>query len=357
MITFSLQASPTDAAEWLALARRAEAAGYDALYAADHPGVAASPFVALAAAAAVTTTLGLGTNVSNAGVREPALLASDVATLDLISAGRARLGLGAGHTPAEWHAVGRERPDVAGRVRRCIAVAEAVRALLNGKEVSVDTSDLVMRAARLEKPRPVQARIPLTIGTANSRLLRWAGAHADVVGLAGLGRTKPDGYRHEVRWREAEIEAQLAEVAAGAADRDSPPELEALVQQVVVTDDAETAAASMAQDTGLSVPELLATRSSSSAPRTRSSRRSPNTGAAGASPVSWYAATPSTRSHRCWPASPPDRGSRGGSVRGHSNILDELPDVGVRISLAERVRSSCCSLICMARFLASRNPP
>ncbi|MGN9808806.1 TIGR03621 family F420-dependent LLM class oxidoreductase [Micromonospora sp. BQ11] len=259
MTTFSLQASPTDAADWLDLARRAEAAGFDALFAADHPGAVPSPFVTLAAAAAVTTTLGLGSYVSNAGVREPALLAADVATLDLVSGGRARLGLGAGHTPAEWRAVGRERPDVAGRVRRCVAVAEAVRALLDGEEVTVDTPDLVVRGARLNRPRPVQARIPLTVGTANSRLLRWAGAQADVVGLAGLGRTLPDGYAHEVRWREADTEAQLAQVAAGAAGRATPPALEALVQQVVVTDDAEAAAADIARDTGLTVEEVLAT--------------------------------------------------------------------------------------------------
>ncbi|MGK5742015.1 LLM class flavin-dependent oxidoreductase [Micromonospora sp. URMC 103] len=260
MVTFSLHASPSDtAAQWIDLARRAEAAGYDALLVPDHPGVTVNPFVALAAAAAVTTRIGLGSNVSNAGVREPMLLATDVASLDLVSAGRARLGVGAGHTPAEWRAVGRERPDVAGRVRRAVAVAEAVRALLDGEEVTVDTPDLVLRDARLETPRPVQRRIPLTVGTSNSSLLRWAGAHADVVGLAGLGRTLPDGYNHEVRWRAADIEAQLAQVAAGAAGRAEPPALEALVQQVVVTDDAEAAAAEMARDVGLSVAELLAT--------------------------------------------------------------------------------------------------
>ncbi|MCM0677447.1 LLM class flavin-dependent oxidoreductase, partial [Micromonospora phytophila] len=100
MVTFSLQATPSDAASWLDLARRAEAAGFDALLAADHPGAVTSPFVALAAAGAVTTTLNLGSYVSNAGVREPILLATDVATLDVVSGGRARLGLGAGHTPA-----------------------------------------------------------------------------------------------------------------------------------------------------------------------------------------------------------------------------------------------------------------
>ena len=47
MVTFSLQARPAAAAEWLDLARRAEAAGFASLYVADHPGYGASPFVAL----------------------------------------------------------------------------------------------------------------------------------------------------------------------------------------------------------------------------------------------------------------------------------------------------------------------
>src|SRR5882724_8802882 len=101
MVTFSVAAQPAGAAEWLDLARRAESLGLDSLYVPDHPGTCASPFVALAAAAAVTTRLRLGSYVSNAGVREPILLASDVATLDVVSGGRAVLGLGAGHTPAE----------------------------------------------------------------------------------------------------------------------------------------------------------------------------------------------------------------------------------------------------------------
>ncbi|MCI4061902.1 LLM class flavin-dependent oxidoreductase [Micromonospora sp. R77] len=258
MAIFSVQANPTDARSWLDLARRVEAAGFDALLAGDHPGHGASPFVALAAAAAVTSTLGLGSYVAHAGVREPILLATDVATLDLLSGGRARLGLGAGHTPAEWRAVGRERPDVAARVRRCVAVAEAVRDLLAGHEVTVDTPELVARSARLTQP-PVGPRVPLTMGTANSTLLRWAGAYADVVGLTGFGRTLADGHAHDVRWRADQLDAQLAHVAAGATGRAEAPALEALVQHVAVTDDAEAAAAATAADTGLTVAELLAT--------------------------------------------------------------------------------------------------
>lgn len=248
MATFSLQAVPRDAATWLDTARRAEASGFDTLLAPDHPGSCASPFVALAAAAAVTRTIRLGSYVSNAGVREPMLLAADVATLDVVSGGRAVLGLGAGHTPAEWAAVGRARPDARTRIDRCLAVADATRRLLAGDEVTVDTPTLVMRQARLTEPRPVQEHVPLLVGGNSRRLLRWAAEHADVVGLSGLGRTLADGHSHDVRWSLAAIDAHL-DTVRGAV-------LEALVQRVVITDDAEAALSESAERVGVPVAEL-----------------------------------------------------------------------------------------------------
>jgi len=250
MATFALQVSPENATEWLDTARRAEAAGFTTFYVSDHPGYGPSPFVALAAAAAVTSTIKLGSYVVNAGVREPLLLAADVATLDLISGGRAVLGLGAGHTPAEWAAVGKVRPDVAGRVDRFIAVAEATARLLAGEEVTVDVPGLTMLKAKLDGPDRVQEKVPLLFGGGNTRLLRWAAENADVVALSGLGRTLADGHRHEARWRVAEIDAQV-ELAGGKP-------IEALVQQVEVTDDAGAVYAAKAQELGVSESELRA---------------------------------------------------------------------------------------------------
>jgi probable F420-dependent oxidoreductase len=245
MATFALQVSPEKATEWLDTARRAEAAGFTTLYVADHPGYGPSPFVALAAVAAVTSTIQLGSYVVNAGVREPILLAGDVATLDLISGGRAVLGLGAGHTPAEWAAIGKVRPDVRGRVQRFIAVAEATRALLAGEEVTVDVPELTALKATLDGPPRVRERIPLLFGGGNSRLLRWAAENADLIGLSGLGRTLADGHSHETRWRGSDIDEQV-ELAG------SKP-VEALVQHVEITDDAGAYYAAKAQE--LSMPE------------------------------------------------------------------------------------------------------
>jgi probable F420-dependent oxidoreductase len=225
MVTFALQALPLDADSWADLAWQAERIGFASLYVADHPGACASPFVALAAAAAVTTRLRLGSYVLNAGVREPLLIAGDVATLDVVSAGRAILGIGAGHTPAEWEGVGKMRPGVQARIDHCITVASATRQLLDKD---------------LTAPRPVQERLPLLIGGGNTRLLQWAALNADLVGLTGLGRTLPDGHMHEVRWSGDAIDEQIAIVAGRP--------VEALVQHMEITDDAGAVFASRFPD-------------------------------------------------------------------------------------------------------------
>ncbi|GAA4598208.1 putative F420-dependent oxidoreductase [Actinoplanes octamycinicus] len=237
MVTFSLQAKPDDAAGWLDLARRAEAAGFHTLYTPDHPGSCTSPFVALAAAAAVTSTLRLGSYVVNAGVREPILIAADVATLDVVSGGRAVFGVGAGHTPAEWAAVGRERPGVKERVDHCIAVAEATMRLLAGDGMT--------------SPRPVQERVPLLFGGGNTRLLRWAAGQADLIGLSGLGRTLADGHEHTARFHPEQVDRQV-ELAGGTP-------VEVLAHYVEVTADAGATYAKWAVDAEISEAEMAVT--------------------------------------------------------------------------------------------------
>ena len=253
--TFSLQSrDPADAA-------RAEALGFDAFLAADHPGTWPSPFPVLAAAASAGSRVRLGTCVVNAGLRDPVELAVDVATLDQLSGGRALLGLGAGHTPAEWTGRGLPYPSPADRVARLAEMVDVVPCLLAGETVTFAGRHLRLDGAAVADPRPVQDRVPLAIGGNGRTVLRLAGRHADIVGLTGTGRTRPDGHTHEVRWSPADTDATVAVVqdAAAAAGR-AVPALEALVQHVALTDDREQAAAGLAaQVEGLTVADALAT--------------------------------------------------------------------------------------------------
>ena len=149
-ISFAVQGHPSGRESWLALARRAEELGFEALSIADHPGTTASPFVALAAAAQVTERIQLAPSVVNAGAWEPLALASEIATLDLVSDGRAVLGIGAGHTPREWSQVGREYPAADERLDHLDAVVSCVRRLLAGERVTFAQGLVRLNAAALE---------------------------------------------------------------------------------------------------------------------------------------------------------------------------------------------------------------
>lgn len=254
-----MQSQPRDRESWLALARQVEAAGFRSLLVADHPGSGASPFVALAAAAGVTETLRLGSYVVQAGVREPMHIAVDAATLARLAPGRVILGLGAGHTPAEWRQVGRERPSPAERAQRLVEVVDVIDRLLRGETVSHDTALLTLRDAHLDEPDGVRDHICLLIGGGNAAILRAAARQADIVALSGLGRTLPDGHRHEVRWSRPELERQLGIVGEAAAAAGRDPVLDALVQVVELTDDRCGALERLAEEIATPVDDLAET--------------------------------------------------------------------------------------------------
>src|SRR5437773_11528778 len=103
--------SVRDGRAWLDHARRVEDTGIDVLLLRDHFSAGAfgqqlAPFSALAAAAAVTTRLRVGTLVLSNDFRHPAILAHEAASLHPLSGGRSELGLGAGWYPPEYDAAG-----------------------------------------------------------------------------------------------------------------------------------------------------------------------------------------------------------------------------------------------------------
>src|SRR5438132_1569053 len=80
--------------DWAALARGAEDLGYSTLVMPDHLNGQLSPLPALAAAAAASTALRVGTLALANDLRHPLLVARDAATIDIVSRGRFELGLG-----------------------------------------------------------------------------------------------------------------------------------------------------------------------------------------------------------------------------------------------------------------------
>src|ERR687883_372324 len=96
-------------------ARRAEALGYSTLFVPDHfVDHPLAPIPALAAAAAVTSTLRIGPLVLGNDYKHPVVLAREAATLDVLSDGRLELGIGAGWLTADYEKSGipLDRPGV-----------------------------------------------------------------------------------------------------------------------------------------------------------------------------------------------------------------------------------------------------
>jgi len=84
-----------DPAALIRAARRAEEMGYSALAMADHFMLTFAPLIALQAAAGATAVLSLTQTVLDQDFRHPAVLAKELATLDVLSGGRLEVGLGA----------------------------------------------------------------------------------------------------------------------------------------------------------------------------------------------------------------------------------------------------------------------
>jgi F420-dependent oxidoreductase-like protein len=121
------------------IACAAEAAGFDSLWTMDHLHQIASvgdreepileAYTTIAALAAVTSTARLGVLVSACGFRNPALLAKMVTTIDIISGGRAILGLGAGWHEEECRAYGLAFPSTRERLAQLAEAVQICRAM------------------------------------------------------------------------------------------------------------------------------------------------------------------------------------------------------------------------------------
>jgi F420-dependent oxidoreductase-like protein len=170
--------------DWLALARVCEESGLEGLFRSDHYSSwgeksALDAWTVLAALAARTERIRLGTLVSPVTFRHPSALAKSVVTVDHISGGRAELGMGAGWMEKEHAGYGFPFPDTPTRMEMLAEQAEIVVRQWTEEEFSFDGRHYRLESCRAE-PKPVQRpHPPLIIGGQGSRgtievAARWA---------------------------------------------------------------------------------------------------------------------------------------------------------------------------------------
>lgn len=165
------------AAEWRELAQRAEAEGYSTLFVADHFGKQLAPLPALMAAAAVTTTLNVGTFVLDNDFRHPAALAKEAATVHMLTNGRFEFGIGAGWNETDYTATGLPFDPPGVRVSRLEEALAICRDFFAGQTVSFAGTHY--RVAGLEAVPQAQPKI--LVGANGKRMLRLAARFADII--------------------------------------------------------------------------------------------------------------------------------------------------------------------------------
>ena len=206
-IRFSIQVpGATNVAAWKDKVRRAEEQGFFSVSVPDHlspdlPQLA--PFVALAAAAMVTSRLRLAITVLNNDLRHPVMMAKEVATLDLLSEGRLDVGLGAGWLATDYTSSGiRSFDPPAERVARLEESVSLLRDLLSGREVTYD-GRYYQLTGFASYPVPRQTHLPIMIGGAGRRMLTMAARHADIVSIV-VNDPKVDSslkaFEERIRW-------------------------------------------------------------------------------------------------------------------------------------------------------------
>jgi len=211
-------------------AQAAERAGFDLVTVMDHfyqigmVGAETDPileaYTALGALAARTSRIRLGTLVTGVTYRNPALLAKMVTTLDVISKGRALMGIGAAWNDAEHRGYGFEFPPVRERMDRLDEALTIIKGMFREERPSFQGRYYRIERA-VNSPRPVQPGGPKILigGAGEKRTLRLLARHGDIGHWFG-GNLEDLKRKKEVFKRHCEAEgrdpsAVLLTVSAG----------------------------------------------------------------------------------------------------------------------------------------------
>lgn len=256
---FGVQVSSLATEGWQQQLRRFEAQGFSSLFFPDHFGPQWEPVAALAAAAAVTERLKVGSLVYDVDYRHPVVLAKAAATIHLLSGGRHEFGIGAGWMESDYLEAGMpfDRPGV--RIQRLEEALQIITSMWTRERTSFDGRHYRVREIAQAAPLPPGERPRILIGGGGPRLLAVAGRYADIVGLNPkisegkvVAHTPADLAPERVREK-----AQWVREAAAAAGRDPEAiEFNSLSFVVAITDRPGPLREALAKGSGMSVEQV-----------------------------------------------------------------------------------------------------
>jgi probable F420-dependent oxidoreductase len=238
---------------WVETARRVESLGYAVATMPDHFTGQLAPMPALQAVLDATTTLRAGALVFDNDYKHPAILAKELATMDVLSDGRVEIGLGAGWMISDYEQLGitYDRPGV--RIDRFVEGLAVLRGALAPGPFDFDGEHYTI-AGYDGLPLPVQTpHPPILIGGGGPRVLTIAAQEADIVGVNGTLDAGVIGPEAVATMTAEAVTSKVAIVAeaAAAAGRLDHIEMNIRTFFVSVTDDRAGRIAAMASMIGV----------------------------------------------------------------------------------------------------------
>jgi len=257
---FGVQLSgAASAREWVDTARRVESLGYSVATMPDHFTGQLAPMPALQAVLDATTTLRAGALVFDNDYKHPAILAKELATMDVLSDGRVEIGLGAGWMKTDYEQLGIAYDTPGVRIDRFVEGLAIVRGVMGDGPFSFAGNHYTITDYE-GFPKPVQGPCPpILIGGGGKRVLTIAARQADIIGVNGTmhaGVVGPEAIA--TMTAEAVIE-KVAIVANAAGERIDDIEMNIRAFFVSVTDDRAAQVAAIASMIG--VEEAMITAS------------------------------------------------------------------------------------------------
>lgn len=255
---FGVQCSrAANRAEWIDLAKRTEANGFDCLTMPDHFTDQLAPVPALQAVADATTKLRVGALVWDNDYKHPVVLAKELATIDLLSEGRLEIGLGAGWMISDYEQSGIPYDAPGVRIDRFIEGTEIVKKAMTGEKFSFagkhyTVTDYVGLPKSVQQPCP-----PILIGGGGKRVLTYAAHAADIIGINGTMTAGVVGPEAISTMTAVAVDEKVAIVHEAAGSRLVDIEMNIRSFFVKVTDEREATMSGIAQMIGVE-PSMVA---------------------------------------------------------------------------------------------------
>lgn len=231
--------------------------GYEALYLPDHFDQQPGPIAALAAAAAATTRLRIGSLVFDNDYRHPVVLAKEAATLDVLSDGRLDLGVGAGWMVRDYEKSGIPFDPPGTRIERLAEAVQILKGLFAGGKFSFSGKHYSIQNLEGFPPTVQKPHPPFLLGGGGKKMLTLAGREADIVHLnfnLSEGRLNPTMVRTGLAGATDEKVSWIREAAGSRFDE---VELGLTIFRASVTEERDAVAAAFAPMMELEPRDIL----------------------------------------------------------------------------------------------------